>query len=144
MSTKKTGKQYMNEFIASKGMVRLVDLKKGDKFYGHDWDDPNIYELLDLVKIQGEPNTFKYTVRILGTKIMGEHTISGQGVVNRTVVCRYRTRDRGSFVAGFKAAMHLYQKHMQVFDRENAGLDESWNVAMTMNQEYRKWMKGFD
>lgn len=138
----KTGKQYMDEYLASKGMIRLVDLKKGDKFYGMAWNDETIYELVSLTRILGEEDEFEYVTRELGTNKTVKHTLHGDGAVMRTLVCKYKGRDRGSFIAGFKAAMHLYQKHMQVFDRENAGLDNNVQCWLTMNQEFRNWMKG--
>ena len=133
----------MDDHIARLGMARLVDLKKGDKFYGMDYGDENVYELLSLTRILGDEHGFKYEVRELGTNRIFKKNVAGLDVVNRILVCRYRGRDRGSFVAGFKAAMRIYHKHMQVFDRENAGLDTTINSWMTMNQEYRNWMKGF-
>ena len=139
---KKTGKQYADEHIASLGMVRVTDLKKGEKFYSMDWDDIRVFELVSLTIIHGEKDVFEYVRRVVGTKTEEHIKIQGTGVVPRSVVLRYNGRDRGSFVAGFKSAMRLYQKHMQIFDRENAGLDNFYNIAMAMNQEYHNWMKG--
>lgn len=139
----KTNKQHMNDHFKSMGMVRLVDLKVSEKFYGMDWDDENVYELMSLEIIHGDSNNVKYSTRMVGTKTITETKMNGEGVVNRTTVVRYKGRDRGSFIAGFKAAMRLYQSHMQEFDKENAGLDDmvkSWN---TMNQEFGSWKKGY-
>jgi len=137
----KTGRQHMTDYLSDMGMCRLVDLKVGDKFYGMDWDDESVYELIDLRIIHGDDNVVEYVLRPLGSKQTSYHTMTGQGVVNRTTVVRYKGRDRGSFIAGFKAAMCVYQKHMQIFDKENAGLDNQFNSWNTMNQEYKKWKK---
>lgn len=131
----------MGDHIKSLGMARLVDLKKGDKFYSMHWNDESIYKLLSLTRIHGEENEFEYETSEIGTGKVVKHSLHGEGAVNRTLVCKYRGRDRGSFIAGFKAAMRVYQKHMQVFDRENAGLDNDAQCWITMNKEYRNWMK---
>lgn len=131
----------MDEFLASKGMARIIDLKVGDKFYSMDWHDDKVYELVHLSRVLGEEDTFEYSVRLLGSKIIIRHTITRTNVVNRMVVLRFKGRDRGSFVAGFKAAMRNYQKHMQIFDQENASLDNPVNCWQTMTNEYHKWMK---
>ncbi len=137
----KTGKRYMDEFLAKKGMVRLVDLKVGDKFYNMDWQDEKIYELVNLTRTLDEADEVEYDVREIGKKHITHIKLSGFDVIRRTVVLRFRGRDRGSFIAGFKAAMRHYQKYMQVFDRENAGLDDLGNTWKTMTDEYHKWMK---
>ena len=131
----------MNDHLKSIGMVRLVDLKVGEKFYGMDWDDEEVYELMNLKITQGNDSVVEYGTRIVGRKKILQHKMIGDGVVNRTTVVRYKGRDRGSFIAGFKAAMRIYQKHMQVFDKENAGLDNFYNAWMTMNQEFGKWKR---
>jgi hypothetical protein len=138
----KTGRQYMDDHIQNLGMTRLINLKKGDKFYHFHWDDNRIFELVSLTRIQGEENEFQYQTRELGTDVIKSHTLHGDYVVNRTLVCKYRGKDRGSFIAGFKAAMQIYQKHMQVFDQENAGLDNRMQCYITMNQEFRNWKQG--
>lgn len=131
----------MGDHIASLGMCRLTDLKKGDKFYENDWDDGEVYELIDLTIIQGLEDEIQYHVRKLGSKQELKKTIHGQGVVTRHIVCKYKGRDRGSFLAGFRAAVSIYQKHMQVFDRENAGLDNPFETWQTMSNQYNKWVK---
>jgi hypothetical protein len=135
----KTGKAYMDDFLDSKGMLRLADLKKGQKFYDMDYSDDNVYELLSLTVVQDDEDTIEYQRKNISTKKIENIRLYGQGVVKRTLVCKYYGRDRGSFISGFKAAMRNYQKYMQVFDMENAGLDNPYNSWMTMNTEYRKW-----
>lgn len=137
----KTGKQYMNDFLATKGMSRLTDLKVGDKFYSMDYNEDDVYELLSLTVIHGDEDFIEYQRRKLRSQKIEHLTIQGQGMVNRMLVCKFKGRDRGSFIAGFKAAMRVYQKYMQVFDKENAGLDNSFQSWMTMREEYRNWMK---
>ena len=121
--------------------TRLVDLKKGDKFYPMNWEDEGVYELLDLTIIHGDDSQIFYSVREIGTKIITTHRIYGENVINHTYICKFKGRDEGSFISGFKAAMRLYHKHMQVFDKENAGLNNDFQCWMTMNDEYKKWIK---
>ena len=137
----RTGRAIMSDHIAELGMCRLADLKKGDKFYGDDWDDNTVYELIDLRITLGEEDLIEYVVRELGEKLETHMKTHGTGVVNRTIVCRYKGRDRGSFMAGFRAATNIYQKHMQIFDKENAGLDNPFQKWQTMHAEYNKWKK---
>ena len=137
----KTGKIYMDNYLQSKGMLRLADLKVGQKFYNMEYDDDNVYELLSLTITHNDEDQITYQRKNINTKMTETIIIGGVGVVKRTLVCKYSGRDRGSFVAGFKAAMRVYQKYMQVFDRENAGLDDPFNTWNTMNQEYQKWAK---
>ena len=137
----KSGKTYMDDFLDSKGLLRLADLKKGQKFYTMEYCDEGVYELLGLTITYGDEDIIEYQRRELKSHVIEHLRVRGQGVVKRTLVCRYNGRDRGSFIAGFKAAMRVYQKHMQVFDRENAGLSNDFNSWMTMNDQYRKWMK---
>lgn len=131
----------MDEYLRSKGMLRLVDLKVGQKFYTMEYDDENVYELQSLTVTHGDEDQIIYQRKNINTKTVEKIKIGGIGVVKRKLVCKYTGRDRGSFVAGFKAAMRVYQKYMQVFDRENAGLDDPFNIWNTMNQEYQKWAK---
>jgi len=137
----KSGKTYMDEFLLSKGMLRLADLKAGQKFYDMEYDDENVYELLSLTITHGDEDQIEYQRKNIKTKIVENCRVGGMDVVKRTLVCKYNGRDRGSFIAGFKAAMRVYQKHMQVFDRENAGLDTHYNTWRTMTDEYHKWTK---
>jgi len=137
----RSGRAWMGDHIASLGMSRLTDLKKGDKFYENDWDDNEVYELIDLAIVQGDEDQIQYYVRKLGSKQKHKKTIHGQGVINRHIVCKYKGRDRGSFLAGFRAAMSIYQKHMQVFDKENAGLDNPFEVWRAMTNKYDEWSK---
>jgi len=132
----------MGDHIQSMGMSRLTNLKKGDKFYENDWNDGNIYELLDLAIIHGEEDEIRYVVRKLGSKYEMQKTIHGTGVVTRHIVCKYTGRDRGSFLAGFRAAVSIYQKHMQEFDKENAGLDTPFETWLTMTRKFNDWKKG--
>ena len=64
-------------------MVRVVDLKVGDKFYGMDWDDEDVYELLNLKIIHGNDSIVEYGVRKVGSKTIFQHKMDGDGVVNR-------------------------------------------------------------
>lgn len=137
----KNGKTYMDDFLQSKGLLRLSDLKVGQKFYAMGYDDEKVYELLGLTVTLGDEDQIEYQRRNINTKVVENIKLSGQGIVMRELVCKYNGRDRGSFIAGFKAAMRLYQQYMQVFDRENAGLSNDVHSWMTMNEEYRKWMK---
>jgi hypothetical protein len=118
---------------------KLVDLKKGDKYYSHDWEDDSVYELLELIIIHGDNNRIIYKERKIGTDVIISHEVQGLEVVNHAGVCMYRGRDKGSFISGFKAAMRLYQKYMQVFDKENAGLNNHFLIWKTMHEEYEKW-----
>lgn len=144
MVTKRSGRSLMGDHIESLGMCRLTDLKKGDRFYENDWDDESVYELLDLAVIHGEEDDIEYYVRKLGNSPNHrmKKTIHGTGVVNRHIVCKYKGRDRGSYLAGFRAAMSLYQKYMQDFDKENAGLSTHLDVWLTMNTKFHQWKKG--
>ena len=49
----RTGRAIMGDHIAELGMCRLTDLKVGDKFYENDWQDENVYELIDLAIVHG-------------------------------------------------------------------------------------------
>ena len=54
---------------------------------------------------------------------------------------KFVRRDRSSYIAGFQACMDLYHEHMQIFDQQNAGLDDSLQTYMTMYDKYGKWVK---
>jgi hypothetical protein len=121
--------------------TRLVDLKKGDKFYAMDWDDERVYQLLDLTIIQDDDSEIRYTVKELGSNSITKHGIKGEAVVNTMLVIKFKGKDKGSYMAGYKAAMRNYHKYMQVFDKENAGLNNDLQCWITMNKEYENWTK---
>ena len=121
--------------------TRLVDLKKGEKFYAMDWRDERVFQLIDLTITHGDDTEINYTVKELGTNVIGKHRIRGEAVVNRILVTKFKGKDMGSYMAGFKAAMRNYQQYMQVFDRENAGLNDNHQCWITINKEFQNWIK---
>lgn len=121
--------------------ILLKDMKIGQKFYESDYNDPLVYVLLDLIIDDNKPDDIEYVIRIYKTDIVETKKVHGIGVRDRYYGFKFVRRDRSSYIAGFQACMRLYHKYMQIFDKQNAGLDNPLNTYMTMYDEYNKWVK---
>jgi hypothetical protein len=121
------------------GLVKLYELKKGDKFYS--FDDNLIYVLHDCTVDMNDPDNIKWRGRRYKSADINEtHQIHGMGVRDMEYY-KYTGRDRSSFMAGFREAIMLCNKHMGSIDKENAGIDNPVAVHMTMLTRYREWCK---
>jgi len=120
--------------------ILFKDMKIGQKFYEYDYHDPLVYVLLDINIDDNKPDDIEYVVRIYKTDQIETKKIHGNGIRDTHYGFKFVRRDRSSYVAGFQACMRLYHEHMQIFDRQNAGLDNDFNTYMEMNKEYNKWV----
>jgi hypothetical protein len=122
-------------------LVKIRELKKGDKFYGA--HDEVIHVFMECTVDEAKPQDIAYVARTFKSMEYNKYAIHGMDAIN-TMVYRYTGRDRSSFLAGFRAAMKICTAHMGSVDKENAGVDEMFNQHMTMMKAYKEWTKNFD
>lgn len=115
--------------------ILIKDLAKGDKFYYY---DHLIYEVLDLAVIHEDNDRIKLKLKQFKTKKITNISITGHDVINHPVYL-YTGRDSSSFHAGFRAAMRVCVPHMQVFDKENAEVENELQQYLRSMEAYNEW-----
>ena len=122
------------------GLAKLYELKRGDKFY-YSFEDGLIYVLWDCKVDMNDPDQIEWRGRLYKSRDIAEtRHIAGPGVRDLEYY-RFTGRDRNSYMAGFREAITLCNKHMGSIDKENAGIDNPVTVHMTMLARYREWCK---
>jgi hypothetical protein len=125
-------------------LVKLYELKKGDKFYNTHGD--NLIYVLHGCEVDMEnPHKIKWWGKIfkMGRYEQPEtHQMCGFGVRDLEYY-KYTGRDHSSFLAGFRAAAKICNNHMGSIDKENAGIDTPWTQHLTMLNAFREWKKNF-
>lgn len=121
----------------SNGLVKLYELKRGDKFYDM---DGIACEFIDCVYDAAIPDVIEYRARVLHYRMPESRKMAGPDVAERTFF-RFRSRDRSSYMAGFQMAMRLCTPHMGKFELQDTELDNPVKIHMTMIEEYKKWKK---
>jgi hypothetical protein len=122
-------------------LVKLRDLKKGEKFYGA--HDELIHVFIECTVDETKPDDIAYVVRTFRSRDIHKYAIHGLNAID-TQVYRYTGRDRSSFLAGFRSAIKICTPHMGKVEMENAGVSEPFNQFMTMMNAYKEWTKNFD
>ena len=117
--------------------VLLKDLAKGDRFYYY---DHLIYEVLDLTIVQDDNDRVELKVRQFKTKKIMGFGFNGTDITSQPVYL-YTGRDSSSFHAGFRAAMRVCVPHMQVFDKENAEVENEVQQHIRSMEAYNEWIK---
>ena len=118
-------------------LVKLYELKKGDKFY--DPYEDLIYILIDCDVDMNDPDTIKWRAKAYKTDEIPEtRQMRGMGVRDLEYY-KYTGRDRNSFLAGFRSAVKICGKHMGSIEKENAGVNDSLAIHMTMLKAYKRW-----
>jgi len=116
-------------------LVKIKDLKKGDKFYYY---DELVYILLELIVIHGDSDNITLRVKRFKTKVKLDIDIHGQDVINNEVYL-FNGWDSGSFFAGFRAAFNICTPHMGVFDLENAEVGEHLKNHLAGLKAHKEW-----
>lgn len=116
-------------------LIAIKDLKKGDKFYYY---DNLIYKLLSLTIVHGNNDRVDLVLERFKTKEVINMSINGTSSALHNVY-KYTGRDSSSFFAGFRAAIRICEKHMQQFDKENAGIEDDLSAFLLSREEYKKW-----
>jgi hypothetical protein len=122
----------------------IKDMKIGQKYYEADFQDPLVYVLLDVFVDDQDPDKIGWVCKVFKTNDIIKKSAKGSGVRDRQHVFKYVRRDRSSYVAGFQACMKIYHEHMQVFDKQNAGLDTPMHSYNTMGTSYRNWVRNIE
>ncbi|MFA5207517.1 MAG: hypothetical protein WC428_02555 [Candidatus Paceibacterota bacterium] len=123
------------------GLVKLRDLKKGEKFYGK--FDEMIHVMVECIYDETKPDDIAYITRLLKAKDVNKYAIHTINAIDIEVY-RYTGRDRSSFLAGFRSAIKICIPHMGKVEMENAGINDLLSQHMTMINAYKKWTKNFD
>ena len=127
--------------VKKTGLVRLYELKRGEKYYDL---DGIVREFIDCVFDESNPDFIKICTRKLRHFCPEDQHMHGPNVANMEYYYYTGRREKNSFIAGFKRAMTLCTKHMGKFDLENAELDNPCNIHLTMQKEYKRWLKNSD
>jgi hypothetical protein len=122
-------------------LVKIRELKKGDKFYGA--HDELIHVFIECEFDETKPDDIKYAVRTFKSTEHNKYAIHTLNAID-TMVYRYTGRDRSSYLAGFRAALRICTPHMGSVDKENAGVDTLLTQHLTMMKAYKEWTKNFD
>lgn len=110
----------------------------GDLFYSNDHQDNCVYELLDLVIIQGNKDWYKYIRKKHKRNDIQTIIVQGINCLERPII-RFQRRDKSSFIAGFRACIQLYHNHVNDWDKQNAGLDNDLKCHIKMHEKYNLW-----
>ena len=133
-------KEHMEKWLAmkehsEKHMVKIEDLKKGDRFYS--WNG-KVLELLMYETKPDDPDYLRYAVRVWKTDKIETTTFNGVGVRER-LFYPYKGRQLNSFYAGFKFAMNLCMKFMTAEEKQKAGIFGFGNEHTAMLKAYDAW-----
>jgi len=124
----------------STGLVKLYELKRGEKFYDM---DGIACEFIDCKYDATIPDIIEYRARVLHYRMAETRSMRGPDVSQREYF-RFRGRDRSSYMAGFLMAVRLCSKHMGKFDLEYAELDNPVKQHLVMMENYKKWKKNVE
>lgn len=121
-------------------LVKVTDLKEGDKFYDL---DGIIRIFISYIRVSDNSFTI-YTIPFKRESgklyIPTANTISSTpDIIENYKFYRYLRRDKLSYKAGFMMALRLCLEHMGKFDMENAGLDNPVNTVMKIDEFYKNW-----
>jgi hypothetical protein len=116
---------------------KLYELKEGDKFY---YDDL-IYVLKSCEYDPSNPDHIRVRLkRYKIDRLWEEMQMHGTGVAEREYY-KYTRRDVNSFLAGFRSAIAICEPHMDVFDKENAGINGEIEKHLLALKSLKKWEK---